>query len=187
VAAAALAGGVFGGIGLAFLIEMFLDHSVRRPVQIETKLGLPLFIAIPDVSRNGHRLAKPSTSKALLLRNSEEGAVTVENNLSLARSEAAEIAPWDHRHMLHRFYEGLRDRLLIYFEVRNLTHKPKLVAVTSCGRGAGVSTTAAGLAASLSETGDWQRASGEYEHGRRRRPAVPQGEAGLRFGRCPWE
>jgi Mrp family chromosome partitioning ATPase len=36
----------------------------------------------------------------------------------------------------------------------NLTHKPKLVAVTSCNAGAGVTTTAAGLAASLSETGD---------------------------------
>jgi Mrp family chromosome partitioning ATPase len=155
LAAATLAGGVFGGIGLAFLIEMFLDHSVRRPVQIETKLGLPLFISIPDMSRNGHRrLAKTSSSSALLLRNSELEPVTVENNLSLAKSEAAEVAPWDHRHALHRFYEGLRDRLLIYFEVRNLTHKPKLVAVTSCGRGAGVSSTAAGLAASLSETGD---------------------------------
>jgi Mrp family chromosome partitioning ATPase len=36
----------------------------------------------------------------------------------------------------------------------NLTHKPKLVAVTSCAAGAGVTTTAAGLASSLSETGD---------------------------------
>ena len=58
------------------------------------------------------------------------------------------------QHPLHRFYEGLRDRLIVYFETRNLTHKPKLVAVTSCGKGAGVSSIAAGLAASLSETGD---------------------------------
>ncbi|HTR42289.1 MAG TPA: hypothetical protein VMH87_11800, partial [Pseudomonadales bacterium] len=55
---------------------------------------------------------------------------------------------------LHRFYEGLRDRLIVYFETRNLNHKPKLVAVTSCGVGAGVSSIATGLAASLSETGD---------------------------------
>ena len=48
----------------------------------------------------------------------------------------------------------MRDRLIVYFEVHNLTHKPKLVAVTSASRGAGVSTLAAGLAASLSETGD---------------------------------
>jgi Mrp family chromosome partitioning ATPase len=35
-----------------------------------------------------------------------------------------------------------------------MTHKPKLVAVTSCAEGAGVSTLSAGLAATLSETGD---------------------------------
>jgi len=35
-----------------------------------------------------------------------------------------------------------------------MTHKPKLIAVTSCSQGAGVTSTAAGLAATLSETGD---------------------------------
>jgi Mrp family chromosome partitioning ATPase len=44
--------------------------------------------------------------------------------------------------------------LIGYFESRDLTHKPKLVAVTSLGKGAGVTTIAAGLANSLSETGD---------------------------------
>jgi Mrp family chromosome partitioning ATPase len=44
--------------------------------------------------------------------------------------------------------------LISFFEAHGLTHKPKLVAVTSCGDGAGVTTTAAGLASSLSETGD---------------------------------
>ena len=58
------------------------------------------------------------------------------------------------RHPLRRFYEGLRDRLVVYFEVKNLPHKPKLVGVTSCGQGAGVSSIATGLAASLSETGE---------------------------------
>jgi polysaccharide biosynthesis transport protein len=52
------------------------------------------------------------------------------------------------------FHETLRDRLINYFESRNLTHKPKLLAVTGVGRNAGVTTTAAGLAQCLSETGD---------------------------------
>ena len=43
---------------------------------------------------------------------------------------------------------------MVYFEVKNLPHKPKLVGVTSCGKGAGVSSIATGLAASLSETGE---------------------------------
>jgi Mrp family chromosome partitioning ATPase len=55
---------------------------------------------------------------------------------------------------LRPFYEALRDRLITYFEVKNLTHKPKLVSVTSCAEGSGVTTIATGLAAALSETGD---------------------------------
>jgi len=47
--------------------------------------------------------------------------------------------------------ETLRDRVLFYFEGN--TRKPKLVGVTGCGHGSGVTTMAAGLAASLSETG----------------------------------
>jgi Mrp family chromosome partitioning ATPase len=111
-------------------MEQFLDRSVKRPSEIETKLGLPLLISIPDMQKNDFgkhdRMTSPGTS----------------------------IAPWDREHPLHQFYEGLRDRLIVYFEVRNAIPKPKLVAVTSCGHGAGVSSIAAGLAAMLSETGD---------------------------------
>jgi len=52
------------------------------------------------------------------------------------------------------FHETLRDRLIAYFESRGLTHKPKLVAVTGVTKNAGVTTTATGLARSLSETGE---------------------------------
>ena len=55
---------------------------------------------------------------------------------------------------MHSHCDALRDRLVNYFESINLTRKPKLVALTSAGRGSGVSTISAGLAASLSETGD---------------------------------
>ena len=65
-----------------------------------------------------------------------------------------QVVSLEHNPSLHPFCEALRDRLIVYFEVNNLTHKPKLVAVTSANRGAGVSSIAAGLAASLSETGD---------------------------------
>jgi Mrp family chromosome partitioning ATPase len=42
-----------------------------------------------------------------------------------------------------------------YFEVNDMNmKKPKLVAVTACERGVGVSTLASGLAAELSKTGD---------------------------------
>jgi len=57
-------------------------------------------------------------------------------------------------HDRHIFHETLRDRLIGYFESKNLTHKPKLVAVTGIGPKAGVTSTAAGLAHCLSETGE---------------------------------
>jgi Mrp family chromosome partitioning ATPase len=63
--------------------------------------------------------------------------------------------PWDPAHQLRSYTEGLRERVISYFEVQNLNlKKPKLVAVTGCADGAGVSTLASGLAAALSKTGD---------------------------------
>jgi len=65
------------------------------------------------------------------------------------------LAPWDATNQLQSYAEGLRERIMTYFEVRDLgAKKPKLVAVTGCGRGVGVSTLASGLAAELSKTGD---------------------------------
>lgn len=153
--AAVAFGGIFGGIALAFLIELFLDRSVRRPSEIVTKLKLPLFLSIPDVGRNGHaRLVGTSDRRQLKLHKTEEGASVDGDGSPQEKSGALQVVSLEQDFALQRFYEALRDRLIVYFEVRNLTHKPKLVAVTSANRGAGVSSIAAGLAASLSETGD---------------------------------
>jgi uncharacterized protein involved in exopolysaccharide biosynthesis/Mrp family chromosome partitioning ATPase len=137
-------GGIAFGLALAFLIEMFLDRSLKRPVEIEAKLGLPLFISIPDFSRNGHSPAK-MTGKRPLLLTEMAGEVASGNQI---------VGPWNRQHPLRRFCEGLRDRLIVHFDIKGVTHNPKLVAVTSCAKGAGVTSVAAGLAASLSETGD---------------------------------
>ena len=52
------------------------------------------------------------------------------------------------------YCDAIRDRLGLYFELNNLTHKPKLVGVAGFSDDAGASTLAAGLAASLSETNE---------------------------------
>jgi polysaccharide biosynthesis transport protein len=144
-------GGLFAGIGLAFLIEMFLDRSVKRPVDVERKLKLPLFISIPDIS-NGNGRSKISGKEPLRLTDARADAKS--KSVPPAGTPVVPIPAWDRNHPLRSYYSGLRDRLITYFEVRNLNQKPKLVAVTSCGKGVGVSSIAAGLAASLSETGD---------------------------------
>jgi uncharacterized protein involved in exopolysaccharide biosynthesis/Mrp family chromosome partitioning ATPase len=140
-------GGVVAGFALAFLIELFLDPSVRRPTEVEARLHLPLFLTIPRMRRNGRpALPAPAVPAAGQPGPGEAGAEPGANKKSA-------VAPWQ-ANGLAAYYEALRDRLVTYFEVHNLLHKPKLIAVTGCGKGAGVTTIATGLAASLSETGD---------------------------------
>jgi Mrp family chromosome partitioning ATPase len=127
--AAIALGGFFIGIAWAFSIEMYFDRSVRRPIDVERMLKLPLFLSIPRLSAG--LLKPPAKGKDQLA-----------------------LMPWDRGHNLYPYHETLRDRLIGYFESRDLTHKPKLVAVTGLGKGVGVTTIAAGLANSLSETGD---------------------------------
>jgi uncharacterized protein involved in exopolysaccharide biosynthesis/Mrp family chromosome partitioning ATPase len=157
-------GGIAFAFGLALLIDLYLDKSVKRPTDVSQKLGLPVFMAIPRLALNGHKRLNGS-NRALLTEASAEPAAVQPNgaNGALKRSvtpkpdsssNKAEVAPWDPKHVMRPFCETLRDRLIAFFDASNLTHKPKLVAVTSCSDGAGVSTVATGLAASLSETGE---------------------------------
>jgi len=227
--------GIAIGLGLAFVIEMYVDHTLKRPADIESRLGVPLFLSIPY--RNGKsklRLLKEPPKTVMALRSettgrafilnggktsigrdpestvpvddesisqhhceivSRNGEVIVKDlgsmngtfvngerivettlkpdqrlrvgnveflvqsqemakDLALATQTTSATPPWDPRHALRPFYDTLRDRLITYFEVKNLTHNPKLVALTSCSDRAGVTSTAAGLAAALSETGE---------------------------------
>ena len=142
-------GGLLAGLALAFLLERILDRSVKRPSEIVTKLKLPLFISIPEARKNGReKRARPMGGGRSRLNH------TAGNGNGEETSPDRGMAPWNHEHPLRQFYEGLRDRVVVYFQARNVVHKPKLMAVTSCSNGAGVSSIAAGLAATLSETGD---------------------------------
>jgi Uncharacterized protein involved in exopolysaccharide biosynthesis len=129
------AGGLIFGLALAFCLELFLDQSVRRPVEIESVLGLPLFFSIPNIPG---RLGRGPLAVAQL-----------EPPADLGRHRGAGV-----ENKFASYFDALRDRLIFFFEMRGVVKKPKLVAVTSCGDRAGVSTVAAGLAASLSKTGD---------------------------------
>lgn len=153
-----LGGGLALGIALAFGLERMFNVAIRRPVDIERNLRIPLMLSIPVVrrrrgwfglgraSRNGHG-PKPGPDRG--------GPGSAAGDPSLpAAATGAPLAVWSPEDPMRPFFDGLRDRIVTYFEIRNMTHKPKLVAVTSCHPGAGVSTLAAGLAASLSETGD---------------------------------
>ncbi len=138
-----VAGSFFGlfavGLALAFGIELFLDRSVRRPADFETKFQMPLFLSIPKIGLNGHARMLPLPSDPQVSAAPESRAEQLRNT-------------WAADHPLRPFIDGLRDRTLIHFE--GDPHKPKLIGITSCSTGVGVTSLAAGLAGALSETGD---------------------------------
>ena len=140
-------GGLMAGLAWALLFEFYIDRTIKRPSEVESKLHIPIFLAIPAIGRSERRqLSGPERRQLGFNGGSANGGTLtpapVEGNSALVN------------HALDKHYDALRDRLVTYFESINLTRKPKLVAITSAGRGAGVSTIASGLAASLSETGD---------------------------------
>jgi polysaccharide biosynthesis transport protein len=127
-------------LGLAFslLQELLFDRTVKRRLELETQLRIPLLLAIPNIGRNGH----------LRLRANNEAEDLVN---PLSANGSSDMDAWESGHFIQPFCQAIRDRLILYFERNSMTYKPKLVALTGCSPGAGASTIAAGLAASLSE------------------------------------
>ena len=134
-------GGLALGLVLALLNELILNQTVKRSTELERLIGSLPLLSIP-YSKNGRPRSKPPKDwKASTLV--PQGA-----------KRSANLAPWDAGHFIRSYCEAIRDRIGLYFELNQFTHKPKLVGVTGLSDAAGTSTLAAGLAAALSETGD---------------------------------
>jgi uncharacterized protein involved in exopolysaccharide biosynthesis/Mrp family chromosome partitioning ATPase len=140
-----LLGGAFGGcaaagIGLAFLLDYVINRTINRGADVERRLKLPVLLSIPDFNwnRNGKKPTVGIAAEGSHRNGENGGAITI----------------WDPRSShIEMYADGLRERLMTHFESRNLNlKKPKLVAVTECGEGAGVTVIANNLAASLSRT-----------------------------------
>jgi succinoglycan biosynthesis transport protein ExoP len=145
----ALGGCVGMGFGLAFLIDIVLDRSIRRSSDVEKHLHMPVFLSIPDASWTG-KMRWPFAKAA-----NGNGAASSVVEVNADGEAQMAVTPWKPGADLQNHAEGLRERLLTYFEVNNLNlKKPKLVALTGCESGSGVTTLASGLAAALSKTGD---------------------------------
>jgi polysaccharide biosynthesis transport protein len=141
-------GGILTGLAWAFLIELYFDRSVRRPSDLQRMLRAPLFLSIPLLKSTNGQLALEAPKREQ--SNGAKGYETSTASATLVQPSTSHRSSDNFR----PFHETLRDRLIGYFENKNLTHKPKLVAITGLSSDAGVTTTAAGLARSLSETGE---------------------------------
>ncbi len=129
-------------VGLVLLKELLLNQTVKRSRELENRLGTRLLVSIPSfVNGAGRRLRLP-------WKKPDGGADGNEEE------QNPTIAPWAPAHFIRPYAAAIRDRLGLFFELTGVTHKPKLIGVTGFREGAGISTLAAGLAASLSEMGD---------------------------------
>jgi len=134
------AGGAALGIAFALLSELVFKQTLKRPLDLERRLGTLPLLSIPD--RSPKALARPFKRRGKKLE------VVVQN------SEHANLAPWEEGHFIRPYSEAMRDRVTLYFERNRMTHRPKFLGVTAFSKGAGTSTIAAGLAAALSEMRD---------------------------------
>jgi polysaccharide biosynthesis transport protein len=133
-------GGLAAGIAIMLLIELILDQSVKRSVELEKRLHIPLLLTIPYLSLSDRRLRLRDVGR-------EVGAVagTLPQEASLVGEISDSLKP---------FCEAIRDRLGIFFEANNMNYRPKLVGVTGLAKNAGTSALATGLADALSETSE---------------------------------
>ncbi|HEX4668110.1 MAG TPA: Wzz/FepE/Etk N-terminal domain-containing protein, partial [Chthoniobacterales bacterium] len=119
IAAGLAAGGLGLGVAIALLLELLLNRTVKAPAELENQLGIPLLLSIPY--HNGKR-----TDPAL-----PPGPAGERGALALRESgNGLQIAPWDANHFVRPYAEAIRDRLNLYFERHQMTHKPKLIGVT---------------------------------------------------------
>ena len=88
-------GGIALGLAFAFLIDLVLNRTVKRPLEIEMLLGMPPMLSIPYVNgRNRWRLPLPGRG-----------------SLTLQRAQSP--APWESGHFVRTFAEAIRDRLIL--------------------------------------------------------------------------
>jgi Mrp family chromosome partitioning ATPase len=114
----------FGAIALAFLLEN-LDHSFKRPEDVERQLDLPVLATIPLLSSGGVSSEFSKLTPPMLIPESVGGSDTLDE--------------------VGEGYEKLCDSLV----QQELLEGQQLLAVTSCHNDEGVSMVAANLAATL--------------------------------------
>ena len=152
LAVGAAASGLLTGLALAFLFEWVIDRRVSRPIEIQTRLQMPLMMTIPHI-RSKDRVAKligPDYATRLL---GDNGELMLPAEASNGRRKSAKS---DSEHFITPYAGAIRDRIMFGFEINNITHKPKLIGLTGLSLGAGTSTLAIALAKAFAENGTFK-------------------------------
>jgi len=134
-------GGLVLGLAFAVLIEMLFDRTLKRSVELES-LNIPRLMTIPD-------WANQVPIQITAGNGSNHAAEQKESFAGEAFTQSG--TAWNA--FMRPYGEALRDRLTLYFQLKGMEHKPKLVALTACSKGAGTSTIAGALAFAFAESG----------------------------------
>jgi uncharacterized protein involved in exopolysaccharide biosynthesis len=113
-------GGVILGFGMAFLWEMLLDRTLKRPKEVVARLRLPYFLTVPYMNGSSRvRWFQRDKQTKLKLPGSggDSSKTAVPENNALVPAHDGPVPPWDEKHALRPFHETLRDRLVAYFEM----------------------------------------------------------------------
>jgi len=122
---------IFGGIGLAFVAES-LDHTLKKPEDVEDKLNVQALAAIPAVSSNRLYMKEELSEK-------DDGQTSKESRYEIPSA-------------VKKCYESIRTRLLL--STNGFPRPSRVITVTSCEAGEGSTTVASNLATMLAKTGD---------------------------------
>jgi polysaccharide biosynthesis transport protein len=118
--------GIMGGFGLAFVAES-MDHTLKNPGDVEEKLNLQPLAAIPKVRSN-----------RLFIR---------ERTTKNPDGQEDTVLECDVPVKVKKCYDAIRTWLLLF--TNGYAEPPRMIVVTSCETGEGVSTVASNLAATL--------------------------------------
>ena len=76
--------GLLAGLAWAFLIEFFLDRSIKRPVDLQLKLRIPVFLTIPDLNHNRRSRLAATERRQLESGDKKSLATTANGALEIA-------------------------------------------------------------------------------------------------------
>jgi len=133
--------GLFGAIGAAVAGE-FLDQSIRTARDVKEQLGLDTIITIPQLSTKAP--APRLEASTATLKELPAGPM---DPVEMAQTEGVV------RSRIGMYGESLRDGLMKVGNGDGTSATPRILAVTGCSGGEGVSTIAASIAGTLRAEG----------------------------------
>ncbi len=141
------------GVGLALLLELVVDRRVKRPIEIQTRLQVPLMMSVPRISGGARRrLEMKSATPRLPGGPGKAGQTAHKTNGTITLPDESEVFAMNRSDdALMPYAEAIRDRIIFNFEMNDIVHKPKLVALTGLSKGAGNSAISRSLARAFAQ------------------------------------